>query len=166
MLYVTAVEGRRVAVHCHAGLGRTGLAIACFLLACGEARDAVDAVERVRRTRVGALQTAAQVAFVSAFEQCLMHLRCVFCLLRPVCTALRATAEPLQPVHTLGHGHRASLHPHQHSSADKVLLFCYSSSSSSSAAAAAAAAAVGTCLGLCPQVRVQRGRSPHPQARQ
>lgn len=30
MDYVTATERRAVAVHCHAGLGRTGLAIACF----------------------------------------------------------------------------------------------------------------------------------------
>jgi hypothetical protein len=32
MDYVTGTEGRKVAVHCHAGLGRTGLAIACFFL--------------------------------------------------------------------------------------------------------------------------------------
>ena len=32
MDYVTRVEGRRIAVHCHAGLGRTGLAIACFFV--------------------------------------------------------------------------------------------------------------------------------------
>ena len=35
MEYVTKVEKRKIAVHCHAGLGRTGLAIACFFVFTG-----------------------------------------------------------------------------------------------------------------------------------
>lgn len=31
-------EGRKVAVHCHAGLGRTGLVASCYLVYAGEAR--------------------------------------------------------------------------------------------------------------------------------
>jgi protein tyrosine phosphatase domain-containing protein 1 len=75
MQYTTAVECRKVAVHCHAGLGRTGLAIACFLLASGQACNAAKAIEMVRACRPGSLQTQAQVVFVSIFEQYLQHLR-------------------------------------------------------------------------------------------
>lgn len=75
MHYTTSVECRKVAVHCHAGLGRTGLAIACFLLASGQAASAPRAVEMVRAARPGSLQTQAQVMFVSIFEQYLQHLR-------------------------------------------------------------------------------------------
>ncbi|GBF98311.1 hypothetical protein Rsub_10974 [Raphidocelis subcapitata] len=78
MHHCTAVEGRRLALHCHAGLGRTGLAAACFLLYAGHAPSAAAAVAAVRAARPGALQTAAQVLFVSIFEQYLQHLRCVF----------------------------------------------------------------------------------------
>jgi protein tyrosine phosphatase domain-containing protein 1 len=75
MQYTTGVEGRKVAVHCHAGLGRTGLAIACFLIASGQAGSAAQAVAMVRAARPGSLQTAGQVLFVSIFEQYLSHLK-------------------------------------------------------------------------------------------
>ncbi|KIY93850.1 protein tyrosine phosphatase domain containing 1 [Monoraphidium neglectum] len=78
MQHCTAVEGRRVAIHCHAGLGRTGLAAACFLVFTREAPSAAAAVTAVRAARPGALQTPAQVLFVSIFEQYLSHLRCAF----------------------------------------------------------------------------------------
>lgn len=65
-------------MHCHAGLGRTGLAIACFLLASGQASNAAKAIEMVRACRPGSLQTQAQVIFVSIFEQYLQHLRWVW----------------------------------------------------------------------------------------
>ena len=70
----TTNQGKKVAVHCHAGLGRTGLAIACFMVYRGEAK-AIAAVELVRKCRPGALQTHAQVLFVSIFEQYLQYLR-------------------------------------------------------------------------------------------
>lgn len=75
MHHTTAVEKKKIAVHCHAGLGRTGLSIACFLVFHGEA-SATQAVELVRQQRPGAVQTKAQVLFVSIFEQYLQHLRC------------------------------------------------------------------------------------------
>lgn len=75
MQYTTMVECRKVAVHCHAGLGRTGLASACFLVASGQACSAARAVEMVRAARPGSLQTQTQVMFVSIFEQYLQHLR-------------------------------------------------------------------------------------------
>lgn len=49
-------RGERVAVHCHAGLGRTGLVIACSLL-YAEMRDPMDAVLTVRVHRYVLLKT-------------------------------------------------------------------------------------------------------------
>jgi protein tyrosine phosphatase domain-containing protein 1 len=74
MDHIVNVEGRKVAVHCHAGLGRTGLAIACFFV-FARLHPSADAVREVRKFRSGALQTSRQVLFVSVFEQYIDHLR-------------------------------------------------------------------------------------------
>eukprot|EP00798_Chlamydomonas_sp_ICE-L_P032239 gene32240-16804_t len=73
MAYVQQVDGRRIAVHCHAGLGRTGLAIACYLV-YAKLHTAETAVTFVRENRPGALQTKTQVLFVSVFEQYIAYL--------------------------------------------------------------------------------------------
>ncbi|GIL44468.1 hypothetical protein Vafri_1913 [Volvox africanus] len=78
MDFVTRVEGRKIAVHCHAGLGRTGLAIACFFVFSGLYDSPEEAIAAVRKNRLGAVQTSRQVAFVTIFAQYLQHLRCVF----------------------------------------------------------------------------------------
>lgn len=74
MEHVTRVEGRKIAVHCHAGLGRTGLSIACFLVFTGS-HSAADAIKEVRKYRRGSVQTSTQVQFVTIFEQYVQHLR-------------------------------------------------------------------------------------------
>ncbi len=58
--------GVAVAIHCRAGLGRTGTLLAAQLVHDGE--SARDAIERVRRVNPRAIQSEAQVAFLSAFE--------------------------------------------------------------------------------------------------
>ena len=63
----------KVLVHCHAGLGRTGLMVACYLVFSQRLR-ANAAVELVRRSRVGSIQTTSQVQFVNDFEQHLVKL--------------------------------------------------------------------------------------------
>ncbi|KAG2450553.1 hypothetical protein HYH02_005054 [Chlamydomonas schloesseri] len=78
MDYVTRVEGRKIAVHCHAGLGRTGLSIACFFVFSGLHESPEDAIAATRRQRAGAVQTSKQAAFVTIFGQYLRYLRCVF----------------------------------------------------------------------------------------
>ncbi len=57
--------GQRVAIHCAAGLGRTGTLVACWLVSQGATPD--DAIAAIRAARPGSVETLAQVAAVRAF---------------------------------------------------------------------------------------------------
>lgn len=57
--------GERVAIHCAAGLGRSGTVAACYLVELGQGWTA--AIESVRAARPGAIETAEQVAAVKAY---------------------------------------------------------------------------------------------------
>jgi atypical dual specificity phosphatase len=59
--------GQRVAVHCAAGLGRTGTLLACYLVRQGMNPD--DAITRVRQVRPGSVETPEQVAAVHAYAR-------------------------------------------------------------------------------------------------
>ncbi|KAI8916281.1 hypothetical protein EDD86DRAFT_222199 [Gorgonomyces haynaldii] len=67
----------KIAVHCHAGLGRTGLSIACYLI-FSESIKAESAILLVRSKRPGSVQTQKQVQFVNNFETFLKQLRKVY----------------------------------------------------------------------------------------
>lgn len=57
-------NGRNVVLHCRGGLGRTGMIAACLLAEMGVPPS--EAVRRVRTARPGAIETAAQKAYVLA----------------------------------------------------------------------------------------------------
>ncbi|MCA9628526.1 MAG: dual specificity protein phosphatase family protein [Myxococcales bacterium] len=60
-------RGDRVAVHCHAGLGRTGTMLAAYLIYKGHSAE--DAISRVREVGPGYIQSQAQLDFLRRFEQ-------------------------------------------------------------------------------------------------
>ncbi|GMF12845.1 unnamed protein product [Phytophthora lilii] len=69
----------RVAVHCHAGYGRTGITIACALIFLHNIPPEL-AIRLVRRDRPGSVQTAGQAQFVHDFHAYLNAARVVFAL--------------------------------------------------------------------------------------
>ncbi len=60
-------KGDLVALHCLAGLGRTGTMLACQLIA--EGRSAREALEQVRSINPRCVQSDAQVQFLKTFEK-------------------------------------------------------------------------------------------------
>jgi atypical dual specificity phosphatase len=56
-----------VAVHCTAGLGRTGVVLACYFVDKG--LSAQNAIARVRRMRPGSIETEEQAEAVEAFAR-------------------------------------------------------------------------------------------------
>uniref|UniRef100_A0A8C1G0P4 Zgc:77752 n=1 Tax=Cyprinus carpio TaxID=7962 RepID=A0A8C1G0P4_CYPCA len=63
-----AVQEGKVAVHCHAGLGRTGVLIACYLVYTCRI-SASEAVHYVRIRRPCSIQTRSQISLVFDFAR-------------------------------------------------------------------------------------------------
>ncbi len=56
-----------VAVHCGAGMGRTGVVLACYLVSKGQTAE--NAMARVRRLRPGSIETDEQAESVMEFAR-------------------------------------------------------------------------------------------------
>ncbi|XP_068609548.1 protein tyrosine phosphatase domain-containing protein 1 [Brachionichthys hirsutus] len=77
-----ALQEGKIAVHCHAGLGRTGVLLACFL-AYATRMTANQAILFVRAKRPNSIQTRSQLRCVREFVQFLGPLRSVFSCAEP-----------------------------------------------------------------------------------
>lgn len=60
-------QRRGVLVHCHAGMGRTGTLLACFLVSRGWSAD--NAIKTVRRKRPGSLEVESQERIVYEYAR-------------------------------------------------------------------------------------------------
>jgi atypical dual specificity phosphatase len=60
-------EGKKLVVHCDAGLGRTGTILACYLVSIGY--NAAKAIEEVRVKRPGSVETIEQEELVVKYEE-------------------------------------------------------------------------------------------------
>ena len=59
-------RGQKIAVHCHAGFGRTGVLIACIMV-YREKRDPVEVITAIRARRSKCIQNPRQASFVKKF---------------------------------------------------------------------------------------------------
>ncbi|CAH2097606.1 unnamed protein product [Euphydryas editha] len=88
-----ALQEGRVAIHCHAGLGRTGVLIACYLVYSLRIR-ANDAIRLVRKKRPRSVQMSGQILCVQQFEHYLLPQTIVFSTKEPLMlTKDRKTSE-------------------------------------------------------------------------
>ena len=78
MIYEVKHEKKRVLVHCHAGKGRTGVVIACYLMFKYHIK-ADEAVNKVREKRPKCIESKSQMEYCKRFFQFISGLREIFC---------------------------------------------------------------------------------------
>jgi protein tyrosine phosphatase domain-containing protein 1 len=69
MLKTIKDEKRCVLVHCHAGYGRTGIVIACYLIFTTN-KSVDEIIKDIRKIRKECVQKATQKRYCELFKQC------------------------------------------------------------------------------------------------
>uniref|UniRef100_A0ACB8EHA7 Uncharacterized protein n=1 Tax=Sphaerodactylus townsendi TaxID=933632 RepID=A0ACB8EHA7_9SAUR len=100
-----ALQEGRAAIHCHAGLGRTGVLIACYLVFATR-MTADQAIVYVRTKRPNSIQTRGQLLCVREFSQFLIPLRNVFASCEPKAHAVTLSQYLIRQRHLL-HGYES-----------------------------------------------------------
>lgn len=70
-LVTARASGEVAAVHCGAGLGRTGTLLACYLV-CTDGIGATEAIERIRGIRPGSVETSRQEEAVETMARAVL----------------------------------------------------------------------------------------------
>uniref|UniRef100_A0A8C1RTS3 Protein tyrosine phosphatase domain-containing protein 1 n=1 Tax=Cyprinus carpio TaxID=7962 RepID=A0A8C1RTS3_CYPCA len=102
-----AMQEGKMSVHCHAGLGRTGVLIACFLVFTSR-MSADQAILFIRAKRPNSIQTRGQLLCVREFAQFLVPLRSVFSCAEPKAHTVTLSQYLTRQRHLL-HGYEARL---------------------------------------------------------
>ncbi|XP_019941836.2 protein tyrosine phosphatase domain-containing protein 1 isoform X2 [Paralichthys olivaceus] len=100
-----AVQEGKMAVHCHAGLGRTGVLLACYLVFTSR-MSADQAILFMRAKRPNSIQTRGQLLCVREFAQFLVPLRSIFSCAEPRASAVTLSQYLTRQRHLL-HGYEA-----------------------------------------------------------
>ncbi|KAM3842240.1 LOW QUALITY PROTEIN: protein tyrosine phosphatase domain-containing protein 1-like [Diretmus argenteus] len=82
-----AIQEGKMTVHCHAGLGRTGVLLACYLVFASR-MSAEQAILFVRAKRPNSIQTRGQLIRVREFAHFLVPLRTIFSCADPKANAV------------------------------------------------------------------------------
>ncbi|XP_030231238.1 protein tyrosine phosphatase domain-containing protein 1 isoform X2 [Gadus morhua] len=101
-----AIQEGKMAVHCHAGLGRTGVLLACYLVFTAR-MTADQAILFVRAKRPNSIQTRGQLLCVREFAAFLAPLRSVFACTAPAGHRAVTLSQYLARQRHLLHGYEA-----------------------------------------------------------